>query len=332
MSNGVTRSFLALTCALSLGEGWGEAQAPNWDSVRQAYFTKYTPTDTPAWLFPIVFEENAESGEGMRDTIYLGYDPNATNNLLGPDTVFGEALIPVDTNLFNASICKGWYCGSGILCDTTSKVNISHLSYYAQCGGGIFDIQFIKGRLPLKMWWDRTAFYSDSLPFADQSPAPRAQGRMWQWNFSWIDTLLQSGDWCPPTEEVLMTDTFTALVGCLHTDSVEFFDPWTPDLPPGQLTLFIERWTGRVPFGIAELRKPELTVYPVPATESLTVLTDWQKEAVLLLLNGMGQVVMAQTITGRKQLTIRHLPSGIYTILMATNDHTLHKRILIVHP
>ena len=33
------------------------AQTINWDTVRQAYFDKYRPTDTAAWLLPIIFEE-----------------------------------------------------------------------------------------------------------------------------------------------------------------------------------------------------------------------------------------------------------------------------------
>ena len=65
----------------------------------------------PAWVFPMYFED----GFGYRDTVYLGYDPDAVssfgiinNPIWNPDTVFAEVyqLIGQDS-ILNVSLSWG---------------------------------------------------------------------------------------------------------------------------------------------------------------------------------------------------------------------------------
>ena len=40
-------------------------------------------------------------------------------------------------------------------------------------------IIFQNALLPITLSWDKNVFYSDSIPYTDQDPAPRAQGELW---------------------------------------------------------------------------------------------------------------------------------------------------------
>jgi len=123
-------------------------------------------TQQPAWVFPIYFEE----GTGLKDTIYLGYDPNASP-IHGPfpgsiDTVFGEDYELIDTSKFKVF----WTSCCDAIHDTVIRVDVAPSGYL---GGSIF---FTKGVLPLTVKWDKSLFYSAILPYPDQSPAPYAEG------------------------------------------------------------------------------------------------------------------------------------------------------------
>ena len=126
----------------------------------------------PAWVFPIWFED----GAGQRDTIYIGHDPNAISG--GPDTIFGEKWIVYDTNKFCVSADYKSVSGGP---DSILKVNI-HL--FNPDGGSGFIIEFRNATWPLKMKFDVSLFYIDSLPFYQDSlnypdTLPRGYGEIW---------------------------------------------------------------------------------------------------------------------------------------------------------
>ena len=89
----------------------------------------------PAWIFPIYFEE----GTGLKDTIYLGYDP-AAKPILGIDTLFGEGFQVVDTSTFKAYFVK---CCDAIP-DSLIRAEVSGEGY-----GPGYSISFVNGVLPL---------------------------------------------------------------------------------------------------------------------------------------------------------------------------------------
>lgn len=117
----------------------------------------------PQWLFPIWFED----ANGDRDTVYIGYDPDA--NLLGFDEEF-EDYNWIDTAKFNALVFYGNpspYSGNYVL-DSAKKIEISSYIYPD------IVVDFVKGQMPISMHWDMSLLYSESLPYINQFPYPNA--------------------------------------------------------------------------------------------------------------------------------------------------------------
>jgi len=307
------------------------AQPINWDSVRADYAQKYKVQQMPSWLFPLIFEE----GGGQRDTLYLGYDPKATDNLLGPDTIFGEKLTYVDTNKFNANVCWIWYCGSGVLCDTVSKINISQLSNYNQCGGGSFEFQLINGTLPLTVYWDKAAFHSDSLPFADQSPAPRAEGRL-RFDLpmrAYADS--NKNLLCPFDDYILLSDTAkpNGPGGCWKQDTVMFFHSnHNQNAPIGQLQLKIVPWQG-IHLSIREKEEfQDVHLYPNPVDEKLWINNQSNHKLRYGLYNINGQRLKSGTVNGlqKRSIPCYSLSPGMYFIQLKRNGR-INGAPIIVH-
>jgi len=268
--------------------------------VRADYVKKYQPQKIPAWLFPIIFEE----GGGQRDTIYLGYDEDASNQFGGADTMFGEYKEPLDS-LFHA------YWGS-LITNKVIKNTVKETLY-----SGI-SITFHKGHLPLTMWWDAEAFYSDSLPFADRDPAPRAQGQLWLSDYSLNP---DSSSWCPPVDEMLLTDTFLhgGPAPCWRTDSAIFQDFFNrPGYPAGLITLFIKPWQGLIA-GVqpGAAARPALKIYPNPVREQLYITSiggQWAGMVQLKVSDVYGQLWAASEsyLPGTAKITTEALPLGGY--------------------
>ncbi|HET8963542.1 MAG TPA: T9SS type A sorting domain-containing protein [Chitinophagales bacterium] len=119
---------------------------------------------TPQWLFPIWFED----ANGDRDTVYIGYDPEAE---LIPG-VFDEEFedyVWVDTAIFNVLTYRDatFSPSTGLWNADSSKRIEVHSSYYFN-----IYINFVKGQMPITMFWDMNLFYSNDLPYPDLSPYP----------------------------------------------------------------------------------------------------------------------------------------------------------------
>jgi hypothetical protein len=307
--------------SLLLAPFCSHSQAIDWDAVRDAYAEKYQPAQIPAWLFPMIFEE----GTGQRDTIYLGYDPSATA-ILTWDPEFAEEYIIVDPSKFHAfwsSCCDGVH-------DTILTVNIGGDN---GIGG---PIRFINGILPLKMYWDRWAFYDSVLPFPDQSPAPRAQGRLaFEYpSGAWIDSTYT--DWCAFDFPVLLTDTFTSFNSmCNMADFVEFFDiHGNTNTPLAYLNLEIEPWTGFLT-GIQEPLSAwldDFVVCPNPSSSWIRI-----ESASGNLFNYQMYGTADGRLTGESEslrsyhtIDARQLLPGLYFIKITTNNVTLIYKSIII--
>ncbi len=119
----------------------------------QTIYTIPGAQQQPQWVLPLWFED----GKGVKDTIYYAYDNDATDL---SDTIFNEGPKAIDTSRFNATM-------SGIFQDTLAdKIHV--IKKFPL--GKIVSIH--KARLPLKMRWDPTVFYSDSLPFHSEGSYP----------------------------------------------------------------------------------------------------------------------------------------------------------------
>lgn len=119
---------------------------------------------SPQWLFPIWFED----ANGDRDTVYIGYDPEA-NSTTGFDEEF-EDYIWVDTSKFNVLVNSGYpspYSGNHNI-DSGKIIEIAN-SFYPDA-----DIDFVNGQMPITMYWDMANLYSNDLPYSDILPYPLA--------------------------------------------------------------------------------------------------------------------------------------------------------------
>jgi Secretion system C-terminal sorting domain len=306
-------------------------QPIDWDSVRAAYVVKYKPQQMPAWLFPIVFEE----GGGQRDTIYLGYNEDALSNV--GETWFGEILLPVDTSRFNVSICLDFSF------DSIYKVLISPLQNSSQCGGGVFDFSFYKGLLPLKMYWDRMAFYSDSLPFADSvkpkgmgffhcgNPDPNYQNCNFFYPYYMTDdpmgfySFWDSCTFSPP-----VSLPYFGPAPCYAMDSIIFYGT----LIGGGYRLEI------VPYGsnITGLEMPvvhtdnHMRLYPNPGTgEQLVIRFTKPANAQVIIYNVTGQPVMVFRINNRQeyQKDISKLDAGLYMVTVKTEKESYTGKLMV---
>ncbi len=79
-----------------------------------------------------------------------------------------------------------------------------------------------------------------------------------------------------------------------------------------------------VSFGISELNQSQISIYPNPATDKITLETSGAtKESNLVIINIAGQEIITQQISELKTvIDISTLPSGIYFVRM-TNDKTV---------
>jgi hypothetical protein len=122
----------------------------------------------PQWLMPLYFQD----ANGDRDTVYFGYDPEASlySNVI--DEFLGEKWIEIDTAKFN--IYLWYYPGGGggeishLTTDIVRKVDIRSIFIGTQIG-------FCKGKMPITMKWVDSLLYAPSCPFTDLSPRPRAR-------------------------------------------------------------------------------------------------------------------------------------------------------------
>ena len=291
-------------CMLFLISGSLLAQPINWDSVRAAYVTKYQPQQMPAWLFPIIFEE----GTGQRDTIYLGYDPNA-QDLGWPlnDTVFGERYWPFDTSIFQSV----W---SSVVNDSAFK------SVVRKTFNNSIDITFYKVTLPLTVYWDRTAFYDTALPFPDQNPAPVAEGL---WTFDYPTTTYwdpsQPQGFCPFDSPIMMTDTMRQPgSACWHTDSIYFWDiNGNPNGTPSLMAISIRGWTGQV-LSVEEPEKTSINIYPNPFTDEISIEIDPTVEVDQIELIDIYGKYLKHLDNAKITHSLTGLPAGIYFIHIKT--------------
>lgn len=134
----------------------------------------------PQWLLPIYFE----TGDGQKDTVYIGYDPSASiyQHTVDPQFYDYEHFVYPDLEKFNAYVEQSLYYGEG---NSVMKASIK-----SQLESHIY-INFIgTGVSPITMKWDYSKLYSDGLPeyFIEIANRPRAR----------IDVYPEVGGTCYP--------------------------------------------------------------------------------------------------------------------------------------
>jgi hypothetical protein len=252
----------------------------------------------PAWVFPLWFED----GSGARDTLYFCYESHAIYGL-PLDTLFGEKKIPIDTSVFNSFFACS-FSFVDLLCFKTFVTDTESLGQPV-CVWHAF--------LPLKITWDSNLFYSDSLPYPEQDPAPRAKGGFY---FDIPMVCLDPGIDCFGT--ILMTDTIVN-ASCYATDSIV--------LGGNGFSTFwfgISPWDGlEWPSGIeAAETQIEWQVYPTLINTSVQVKNNGPSRSVYRVYDVWGRVVREGTISAFDQIIVdtQDWRRGLL-ILIISNQH-----------
>lgn len=247
-------------------------------TISQTTYSIPNASIQPRFIFPIYFEEAG----GHRDTLYLGYDSSSTGLSIGnnnyDDSAFGVKPIPIDTTSFYVLWGNELYKSFNPLRlkDSVYKTNVSPLT--GSGSGAIFpfmdEIRMNNGVLPLKISWNKSLFYSDSLPFHSNPSTPRGQGRFGI-TFSNNEIETENGNIiCQFWQYILVSDTTTLSI-CTAKDSMTISNLQGDSIPVdwGIFTFFIEAWSG-INVGVEETDDHDLpyVIYPNPFRDNLTIV------------------------------------------------------------
>ena len=297
--------IFCMSCSLICWDA--KAQAPNWDSVYADFLKMYQPVDTPAWLFPMCFKNNF----GEWDTIYLGYDNNATSLL---DTILGEIkLIPLDASKFNAFL------------NTTSNED-SALKYEVNNFSNMFSIDFTEGILPLTMYWDNRQFYSDSLPFPDLDTLPRARGELFCSDGSPYFTN------CSHSEIILTDLSFAGMLGPFVRMDSMYFDGNGIDDQPGTLLLYFVPFDDPTSGTDEPIQSSGFEIYPNPARDHLWIHSEPHIPFRYEIYNLLSEIVVHSAVaaSGEIKIDLQGLHSGIYFVQINTEKGSLTSKIILL--
>jgi hypothetical protein len=255
----------------------------------------------PEWVFPLWFED----ATGAKDTLYLAYDYNC-GSFTNPDidTLYGDNLVLLDTSKFQVLGCNG--LPSNLLVRKSDCVNPDFF-YIEFC--------FWKCQLPLIVRWDVNLFRSDVLPFADQSPAPRAQGLLW------YDLPLQTASPCHYSVPVLLSDSSIFSGACSRVDSISFYNN-PPIFGLSQITLYIVPWTGKNFTSVEIAKEKSFNIYPNPVDDLLHIQCNGNGLYNISITNMQGQTLLATQSNADMTLEVDNIPAGIY-ILKISNSNTI---------
>ena len=80
---------------------------------------------------------------------------------------------------------------------------------------------------------------------------------------------------------------------------------------------------------VAELSPNTFDVYPIPASDKLTIESKISNLTDLTLLDIMGKLVFSDKFTGTTQIDLTQIPNGIYYLNLKTTEGELTKKIII---
>ena len=118
--------------------------------------------EQPKWAMPFYFED----ANGERDTVWIGYDPDAQQGPNSPDPQFEK--FKVKDSGFQAMLSPSYSYPYGSGSDSVKKVEVTKLLVK-------IDVSFLNGKMPVVMKWDNAQLNSDSLHWMDLSPRPKAR-------------------------------------------------------------------------------------------------------------------------------------------------------------
>jgi hypothetical protein len=273
-------------------------------------------TEQPAWYMTLY----AEDASGTRDSVFIGYDPEAINGNVGnpdsDDIIFGEVMIiPDNPNEFRMST----YYSNGHASDSAMKVSIVNNSL----GHLIFEVHLDSAIWPVAFTWDLSLLRSDSLPFVQPDPAiPKAQMRL---AYGGFNNILYANDLDCGQFNVLISDTVLSGQNCYTTDFLilgDFFmDPFRKS---NSISIDIMPWNGRSLVDIQEINKNTFSLSPNPVVDELTITLNkaLDKATLIFIHNSMGQLVKKLTCNQALSQTfdLTDLDAGLYIAKLQNNQ------------
>jgi hypothetical protein len=259
----------------------------------------------PAWVMPLWFE----NGDGQRDTLYYSYDSESGepfNSIY--DTIFGDKYELLDTSKFQAYYSCSFSNDLLVYKRITTNILLQGS-----------DLCLYKPILPVILRWDPNLFYSDSLPFPNLDPAPRAEGHLFY-------DLPMNVDGCTYSQPIIMTDsvvspTFT----CYLNDSIVFEGNGA-----SYLVFSVHPWTGMY-LGFSPVQNmKELKVYPNPSYNNITIeLPAYFPNADLFLYDAYGRNLLHQSLSENvTELNISHLTPAMYLIVIRSNTQLSYSQVI----
>jgi hypothetical protein len=257
----------------------------------------------PQWLMPLYFQD----ANGDRDTVYFGYDPEATM-YSDADSILGEEWIRIDTSQFNVYLWNYPNIPGGsfyLINDTVKKVDIRNVSVGAEIG-------FCKGKLPITMKWVDSMLYSLSCPFPDLSPRPRARIEVTCSDYEGPYNSCNDFDGPP----LSLTDYPAPEIPYPITDSMVFDGSginW-PSQVISHLTLSLVAHDHKY-VGLKYPEESDLKLYPNPFSEELNIQFKQLQEIKVKILTTTGENLFSITLTSDVlKLDMSGFRNGLYII------------------
>lgn len=276
----------------------------------------------PQWAMPFFFED----ANGEKDTVWIGYDPEAKPIQSEYDSLY-EFFRIKDSNAFQANFFSTapYPFGSGE--DSVKKVEVlSDLTNQIQIG-------FLNGKMPVTMKWVDSLLYSDSLPFPDISPRPRAR----------VNMICSNGEpgylYCHLGSlyyAFLLTNYYHPQWSYPHVYADSFVFDGSGNISAEQaisVDIQIVPHNDPIPVGIEdhELMDAPIKINPNPANHFINVTTKIAKPFNLYLIGGDGRLIKAylnisSSIYG---IDLGDQPSGIYIIRVESESLIAHEKFII---
>lgn len=267
-------------------------------------------TQQPRWVFPFFIEDAI----GQKDTVYVGYDTSVTSFICNADTVFGEFWLHPDTNFIAGAIC-----GSG---DSITKVEITSFMFPPN----YFNFGALNVHFPVILRWDVSLLRSDSLPFPDQDPAPRAQVDMY-WFFG-TNALFDAS--CG--EPIIISDSVNNVGFCQRRDSIIIYDLFgNPGKQDCGVVISITPWSGQ-PYGTSVTENSGdnsfIKISPNPAQDFFTIKCDYPIQN-LEIYNAQGQSLFFQKrVNINEAINIKQFNKGVYVVKFQVENNVAFRKLL----
>lgn len=277
-------------------------------------------TQQPKWYFPIY----AQDATGKKDTIYLGYNPGASD-VVGTETQFGEIWQPG-----GAAFSISTYSWINPV-DSVVKVNIrdtTNFGYYLPYN----PITISNAVLPVTFKWDVSLLRSDSIPFPVQGFLPRAQ-----LNIEMSSGMFLVGNpnvTCNISMPIIVSDTIdTSVCTCGLKDSLTLLDPFGNTSPQSFYYSFnVVPWTGKQPTGIKDYIKADFKVYPNPAQAKIMVqgLKKNKNYSIRIYNSIFNECIEIPLFVDGDIIDISFLDSGFYFLLLENTNSKERKIITLL--